>query len=190
MTRMMSQYLRACVLLVSAMTLSGCYTTQAQIKHSALKSTGEVKNAGILVHAIKDERPDAQPKIIGGVYNGYDMRMGDVNQPDTLLEDLRLALVDQFRASGYRIQSDESDLVVDASIRMLSCDVRSSSKSALSINVRLSDHGKVVFEDTYAMNESKFWLIAADPTCSEPLNTLVRKSFEKIVKDIDQYLAS
>ena len=172
----------------AAFLLSGC-TTQANIRHTEMKSTGAVKNAGIFVREAKDERPDAALKVIGGVYNGYDIRMGDIKQPDDLLENLRLVLTNRLRAIGYRIQTDETDLVLDLTLRMLTCNSRTTSKCAMGLLVKLIDHGEVVFEDSYDMDESKFALIV-DTSCTGALNALIDKMFEKITKDIDLYLAS
>ena len=182
------QSLRALIVLVaSSVFLSGCAATP-KIGYKVDSARQASKNVEIKIEKFVDNRTGREQGVIGGVYNGYGMRMGDVHEPANLIQSLEDAFKAELENSGYTMSQESRDLIIQGFIEAISCEIANAQNSTFVVRIRATDKSEEVLNNTYQGKKSIF--MTFDTSCSDALNAAMKDLIKKFVKDLDDYIKS
>lgn len=165
--------------------LQGCATTPT-IGYETKSPRQASKHAAIYFEAFEDGRSQGEQGILGGLYNGYNMRMGNVMEPPGMINSLKKTLQSELSAAGYDLIEDPKDLAIKATLISLTCDLRLSSEASMNLRVVLNDKGGEVFSKTYRSKASVFKFIGQD--CSGAINKALKDIAGQLIHDLNEYI--
>jgi hypothetical protein len=172
---------------ICAIFLAGCASTPTVgYESSAIRK--QSRNVKISLASFEDGRTGAEKGVLGGMYNGYNMRGGNVVEPPGMLESLKKTLQSELHAAGYDIDEASNDLSIKAKLISLTCDIKISSEAAINLQVILSDKGEEIFSKMYSGKSAVFKIIGANPSAA--INQSIKKITEQLIKDLNDYVSS
>ena len=177
-----------CLIALSALLVAGCATTP-HMGYVSKSPAQSLKNISIQVMKFTDQREESQKGKLGGRYNQYGMKAGDVLEPQDLFEDIETGFKTELEKAGYTVTANSQDLVLKGEVIAVSCDQTNGAQNGtVRFRLILTDKGKEVLNSIYT-GESKI-PFTFDVTCSDAFNDAIRKSIASFVKDLDNYVAS
>ncbi len=174
---------------LSLILLNGCAATPKMIYKPLASLRQAPKNVSVWVEKFEDARPESEKGKLGGVYNGYNMRFGDVHEPEAMIESLKKSLEDELENSGYEKIINDHDLTIDAALESAVCNVGTERKADLKIRFKVRDKGQEVLNSIYS-GEGKAGIFNMDMSCTDPLISSVKNVMGKFIKDLDEYIKS
>jgi hypothetical protein len=165
--------------------ITGCASTPKihyVPKHAPLKTN----SVSVWIQNFEDARTVIEKNVLGGVYNGYGMRLGDVQEPGGMIASIRDAFAAELQNRGYALVNDDKDLVVQATVQTVTCDMSNVRLANLVVRLIVCDKGKEVVNKIYTGNASIFFTL--DMTCSEPLGKALEDIVKKFGADLDGYI--
>ena len=167
--------------------LSGCATTP-NIGYKVDSVRQASKNVEVKVNPFTDSRISREQAVIGGVYNGYGMRMGDVHEPAGLIKSLEEAFKSELANSGYKIVDESHDIVIQGSVESISCEVVNGQNSTILVRFKVTDKSQEVINKVYQGKKS-IWM-TFDATGSDAINAAMKDLIKNFIKDLDEYIKS
>ena len=188
MAMWLSRYIQSVIALALSLTvLAGCATTP-NMGYTSNAPRQANKNVSIWLKSFTDGRSAAEKGILGGVYNGYNMRMGDVTEPANTIESIKKSFESELDRAGYNIVMSEQDLVATAEVVSVTCDARLKSESLIRVRIKLQDKGNEVLDKVYTGRADAFVIVGF--ATSQALNASIKKIATELVKDLDEYIKS
>ena len=175
------------VAVLSMMFMAGCATTPT-IGYENKSPRQASKNVSVYLESFEDGRTASEKGILGGMYNGYNMRGGNVMEPPRMIESLKNTFKSELQAAGYNLVEDKKDLSIKATLISLTCDTRINADAAINLRVVLVDKGNEIFSKAYAGQASVFQLLGSDT--SGAINQSIKKTTEQLIKDLDEYIST
>lgn len=170
---------------VISVVCSSCSTTP-KIQYQTVLPKKSPNNISVSVQEFNDERKEMNKMIMGTVQNGYGMDMGDVNAPPELFSQVKNALNDELKNSGYTLTTDKADLIIFATLTEIICDVHESTSAQITVKFKLMDGNEKVMDNTYHGASSKIVFLV---NCSKPLNKSIQNLMGQFVSDLNRYVA-
>lgn len=167
--------------------VAGCASTP-KIHYTPEKSSLKANNVSARIQKFEDGRGNIEKGMLGGVYNGYNMRIGDVKEPEGMIASIQEAFAAELTHRGYTLVEDDRDLVIRASVQTVTCDVANKREANLIVQLSVLDKGVQVISKIYKGNSSIF--MSLDMTCSEPLGKAIEDIVKKFSNDLDEYIRS
>ncbi len=173
------------IFLVISFVCSSCSTTP-KIQYQTVLQKKLPNNISVSINAFNDEREEMDRIVLGTVQNGYGMDVGDVNAPPELFSQVKNALNDELKNSGYTLTAGKADLIISATLTEIVCDVHESTSAQITIKFKLMDGDKKVMDHAYHGENSKFILPV---NCSKPLNKAIQNLMGEFVSDLNRYVS-
>ncbi len=167
--------------------LSGCATTPS-IGYKVDSVRQAAKNAQVKVSPFTDNRVAREKAVLGGVFNGYGMRLGDISEPVGLVKSLEEALKGELTNSGYKVADDVHDIVIQGGVESISCEVRNGQNSTILVRFKVTDKGQEVLNKIYQGKKSIF--ITFDTSGSDAINAAMKDLIKNFINDLDEYIKS
>lgn len=165
--------------------LSGCATTP-NIGYKVDSVRQVSKNVEVQVSPFTDSRISREQAVIGGVYNGYGMRMGDVHEPAGLVKSLEEAFKNELTNSGYRIVDGSHDIVIQGAVESISCEIANGQNSTFRVRFKVTNKSQEVMNKVYQGKKSIF--MTFDTTGSDAINAAMKDLIKNFIKDLDEYI--
>ncbi|MFT7637549.1 MAG: 2,3-bisphosphoglycerate-independent phosphoglycerate mutase [Candidatus Omnitrophota bacterium] len=173
--------------IVAMFIFAGCVST-ANIRRDINLSPGSYNGATVSFIGFDDARSFASRKIMGGLFNGFDSRTGDLMAPDNLVDDLEILFVKQLRAAGYKLAADKQAIVISGSIESIGCDVAVQSKADVRIKFVVDDRGENVLTAVYSGNDEGASMY--NTTCADQLTNSVLEAARHFTDELSDYMIS
>lgn len=187
---MLSQFIKRATLFLPAAALAclvGCASTP-NIGYKIDPVAAPSKNVDVKVNSFTDGRSTREMGVIGGLYNGYGMRMGDVFEPQGLVRSLENAFKAELANSGYKVTDESKDIVIDGVVEGISCEIRNGQNSSFVVRFKVSDRSQEVINKTY--QGKKTIHITFDTSGSDSINAAMKQLIKNFIKDLDEYIAT
>lgn len=165
--------------------LSGCATTP-NIGYKVDSVHQASKNVEVKVSPFTDSRISREQAVLGGVYNGLGMRLGDVHEPAGLIKSLEEAFQSELANSGYRIVDELHDIVIQGDVESISCEVANGQNSTFLVRFKVTDKSQEVINKTYQGKKSIF--VTFDTSGSDAINGAMKDLIKNFIKDLDEYV--
>ena len=168
--------------------LSGCGTTAAiQYKVDSPKQVS--KRVSVYVKEFEDLRPQSERGVIGKIQNAWGADNGNVNEPPTLMQDLKTAMEQELVNAGYSMGSDQNGVVVTCSLMSAKCNFPPSyiPEAQLRIHVIVLDHNQEVINHIYK-GEGTFRPLLVGLGTNEALTIAAKKTITAFIEDLDRYI--
>ena len=166
-------------------SLNGCATTP-NIGYKVEPIRQPAKNVSVKVNAFVDNRISRGQGVIGGVYNGYGMRLGDIFEPNGTVRALENAFKAELANSGYQLTEEARDIVIESFVESISCEISSTQNSTFAVHFKVTDKSQEVLNKVYQGKKS-IWM-TFDQTCSDALNSSMKELIKNFIKDLDEYV--
>jgi hypothetical protein len=166
---------------------AGCSTTP-KIGYEAKSTQQAMKKASIYFESFKDDRTSGEKGILGGVYNGYNMRMGNVEEPAGMMDSLKKTFQSELSSSGYSLVEDMRDLSIKADLISITCDLKMKAESTINLKVTLIDKGNQIFSKTYKGQGSTFQMVGFDSTGA--INNAIKQIAGQLIQDLNEYITT
>ena len=173
------------LIFLTAVGFSGC-SSMPKIKYTVQLPVSGTRNVFIHIQDFEDTRGSYEIGKLGGVYNGYNMRLGDVKEPPGLVQSIQSAFMTEIKNSGYQVVSDDRDLVLRGILQSVTCDSGNSKQSDLKVRLILKDKGDEVLDQVYQGKSNVFFTL--DTSCSRPLVNALEQVVSKFVRDLNEYV--
>ncbi len=173
--------------MVLVVCLSGCATTP-NIGYKVEPIHQASKNVEVKVSPFTDSRIGREQAIIGGLYNGYGMRVGDIHEPAGLVKSLENAFKEELANSGYSLIDETRDIVIQGSVEAISCEVRNGQNSTFLVRFKVTDKSQEVINKVY-QGKKLIWM-TFDSTGSDAINAAMKELIKNFIKDLDEYIKS
>ena len=174
--------------ILSIVLISGCGTTAAvQYKVDSPKQAS--KQVSVYVKDFNDVRPQSERGVIGKILNAWSEDNGNVNEPPTLVQDLKNAIEQELMNAGYSMGMDSNGVVVSCSLMSIKCNFLPTyvSVAQLRMHIIVMDHGQQVIDHVYEGEGTGRPLLVGLGT-NEAITSAVKKVITLFVKDIDSYI--
>ncbi len=139
----------------------------------------------------KGGRPTQERGVLGKILNMVGIDNGNVNEPPTMLADLRTAMGQELTNAGYTISQDEKAIIIKCSLKSAKCNfpVSQISEAQIRIQIVVMDQGQEVINHVYE-GEGKHAPLLVGLGTNEAITTATMKVITTFIKDLEQYIKS
>jgi len=173
------------LIFAGCLSFIGCAST-ASLQFKTTLAPAAAKNVSVKIDSFVDERSEPERGVIGGVYNGYNMRMGDVKEPVDLVATMMEAVRSEVKNAGYRISDNAQDLVVRGFVKLVACDSGNGKTSQLTLRLVVEDKGQEILNKIYHEQSSNRFTLTLN--CGPVLTESLQKIASQFVQDLNEYI--
>lgn len=173
--------------IIVCLFMVGCAAAPVVDYKSQFQSQGS-NGIKVKLESFDDNRPTQARNILGGVFNGYNMRMGDVHEPQDMIQSFEAALRQDLSNAGYSIVNEGAEIVIYTNINMVTCDYSMRTGANMNWTFRVTDKNVEVLNQQYDSEGKNAW--SMDQSCGEHLNKALRQMIKSFITDLNEYAKS